>query len=54
MMEGDLGLPTKLAGLGWSRTIFFKAGLAAASQKPRKVRLTPALSFDKQLNHLLG
>ena len=38
MTEGDLVLPTKLAGLGWWPIIFSKAGLAAASQKLQRVR----------------
>ena len=38
MTEGDLVLPTKLAGLGWWPIIFSKVGLAAASQKLQRVR----------------
>jgi len=46
MTEGDLGLPTKLAGLGWWRTISFKVGPAAASQKLQRVRPISISLFD--------
>ena len=47
MTEGDLGLRTKLVGLDWWRTIFFKVGPAAASPKLQRVRLISALLSDK-------
>jgi len=46
MTEGDLVLPTKPAGQGWWRTIFFKVGQAAASPKLQRVRLISAPLFD--------
>ena len=47
MMEGDLVLPTKPAGLGWWRITSSRVGPAAASPKLQRVRLKPASLFDK-------